>query len=66
MATNRPCRWCNTGRRRSVSYQRPPVEVGLPLDRREERDVYGDFGQAATPRTLVDLPVGGQGLFSGC
>jgi len=41
-----------------------PVEIGLPLDRCAERDVYGDCGQAATPRTLVDPPIGGHGRFS--
>jgi hypothetical protein len=39
---------------------RPAVEVGILLNHYDEGAVYGDFGQPTTPRTLVDLYIGGR------
>ncbi len=39
---------------------RPAVEVGILLNHYDEGAVYGDFGQPTTPRTLIDLYIGGR------
>jgi hypothetical protein len=39
---------------------RPAIEVGVLLNHYDEGAVYGDFGQATTPRTLLDLYAGGR------
>jgi hypothetical protein len=38
----------------------PAIEAGILLNHYDEGAVYGDFGQPTTPRTLVDLYIGGR------